>query len=125
MNTEATLKAIDERTELANKALAKMINMLIELEEDNKQLKQNVQELRAENQEIKAELSENRLKALVRSVVVTDGVSIKDFATYCGRFNVITNGIYNAFEETKQLVKDESIKTQNASYSGGRSGVYA
>jgi len=69
-------------------------------------------------------LSEARLRATLKKFAETDGVSADDFKTYYLKFNSTANGSYNFMQEIKELIKDESIKIQNASYSGSRSAVY-
>lgn len=121
MNLEATIKAIDERTELISEAFAKTIFLLKDMQEENAQLKREVQELR---EEMNSGLSEARLRATLRKFAETDGVSADDFKTYYLKFVSTANGSYNFMQEIKELIKDESIKVQNASYRSGSSAVY-
>lgn len=122
MNLEATIKAIDERTELISEAFAKTIFLLKDMQEENAQLKREVQELR---EEMNSGLSEDRLRATLKKSYEIDGYSASDAEVYFKRFINTSNGIAIRFDEVENLIKSESVKVQNASYSRGSSAVFS
>lgn len=121
MNLEATIKTIDERTELISEAFAKTIFLLKDMQEENAQLKREVQELR---EKVDSGLSEARLRATLRKFAETDGVSADNFKALHKDLNTTARGTYNDFEEIRALIKSESVKVQNASYRSGSSAVF-